>query len=101
MRNQNGYTMSGVTAHNLPAGVDPLLLPLANNGGLTKTSALQSGSAAIDYIPDGVNGCVGGVTTDQRDGFRAGGTHHGGSACDIGAYEFDAFLNLFLPLISK
>jgi len=62
---------------------------------------MQSGSPAIDYIPDGVNGCVGGVTTDQRGGIRDGGTHRGGSACDIGAYEFDAFLSLFLPLISK
>jgi hypothetical protein len=101
IRNQNGYTISGFTANNQPAGTDPLLLPLAYNGGLTKTSAVQNGSPAIDYIQNGLNGCVGGVTTDQRGGIRAGGTHRGGSACDIGAYEFDAFLTFYLPLIRK
>jgi len=67
---------------------------LATNGGPTKTHALGSGSAAIDQIPDGTNGCVAGTSTDQRGAVRAGqvtsGDHRGGTACDIGAYEYDS-----------
>ena len=53
---------------------DPLLDPLASNGGLTQTHALQTGSSAIDKGA----GCL---VTDQRGVARAG-------ACDIGAFEF-------------
>lgn len=84
----------------LIVGQDPLLDPLQNNGGLTKTQALFTGSPAIDAIP--VNSfCVAGVTTDQRGGTRAGGLHRGGSACDIGPYEFDAFFLGYLPQVRK
>ncbi len=56
---------------------DPLLGPLANNGGPTFTQALVPGSPAIDA---GV--AVAGVTTDQR------GVHRPqGPAPDIGAFE--------------
>ncbi|MBW6466871.1 MAG: hypothetical protein K0B06_10230, partial [Brevefilum sp.] len=56
---------------------DPMLGPLANNGGPTLTHALLPGSPAIDagsiaYCP----------ITDQRGVSRPQGT-----ACDIGAYE--------------
>ena len=57
---------------------DPLLGPLADNGGDTWTHALLSGSPAIDAVP--VISCT--VTTDQR-----GVTRPLGSACDIGSYE--------------
>ena len=67
------------------------LEPLANNGGPTQTRALGAGSVAIDRIPVGAleaNGCVAGTSTDQRGAPRAGGVGLGGSACDVGAYEF-------------
>jgi predicted outer membrane repeat protein len=60
---------------------------LADNGGDTQTIALGSGSAAIDQIPDEINDCDSGVSTDQRNAVRADGTNRGGTACDIGAYE--------------
>jgi len=62
---------------------DPLLQPLANNGGLTNTHALDAGSPAIDAAPDctTLGGLV--VTIDQR-----GQSRPGGSFCDLGAYEF-------------
>ena len=57
-------------------GVDPLLGPLADNGGLTPTHALLAGSPAIDAA----GACTG---TDQR-----GVPRPQGEACDIGAFEF-------------
>lgn len=55
---------------------DPLLSPLDDNGGITKTMALQTGSPAIDAG----NGCT---TFDQRGAARVG-------TCDLGAFEFGA-----------
>jgi hypothetical protein len=52
---------------------DPLLDPLADNGGFTRTFALGDGSPAIDHG----QGCP---ATDQRGQPR-------GSPCDTGAYE--------------
>jgi hypothetical protein len=100
IKNGNGFTLSGSTSNNL-IGVDPNLGPLAFNGGATKTHPLLDPSPAIDAIPNGVNDCVGGVTTDQRGGLRGGGPGHGGPACDIGAFEFDAFLTIFLPMLIR
>jgi hypothetical protein len=57
---------------------DPMLGPLADNGGDTKTHALLPGSPAIDVIP--VGECP--VGTDQR-----GYSRPQGAACDIGAFE--------------
>jgi len=57
------------------AGVDPLLGPVADNGGPTDTIALLLGSPAIDA---GAN-CP---ATDQRGVTRAQGT-----TCDAGAFE--------------
>jgi len=63
--------------------IDPKLGPLANNGGLTKTMALQAGSPAIDH---GDN--VGAPATDQR-GFarKKDGNGDGVAVVDIGAFE--------------
>src|SRR6266700_3016157 len=61
-------------------GTDPLLAPLASNGGLTQTQALEPGSPAIDHGGTSANGCP---PTDQR-----GITRPQGPACDIGAFEF-------------
>jgi len=59
-------------------GVDPLLGPLANNGGPTRTHRLLAGSPAINT---GANPEA--LTTDQRGFQRVRGT-----AIDIGAVEF-------------
>ncbi|MFL5896417.1 MAG: choice-of-anchor Q domain-containing protein [Thermoleophilaceae bacterium] len=57
---------------------DPLLGPLADNGGPTQTRALAQGSAAVDQVPAD-SGCA---ATDER-----GVARPQGAACDIGAYE--------------
>jgi CSLREA domain-containing protein len=54
------------------------LLPLASNGGLTKTHALSSTSEAVDA---GKEDCPP-VSTDQR-----GVARPAGNACDLGAFE--------------
>jgi CSLREA domain-containing protein len=61
------------------AQVDPALLALADNGGPTKTRALEPSSPALDAIPASGAGCT---TTDQR-----GVTRPQGAGCDIGAFE--------------
>jgi hypothetical protein len=60
--------------------VDPLLGPLANNGGPTDTHALRAGSPAINAADP--NSCFQG-SPDQRHAPAP-------DACDIGAYEFGA-----------
>ncbi len=63
-------------------GVDPMLGPLANNGGPTLTYALMAGSSAINA---GNNAIIpGGITTDQRG---AGFDRISGGTVDIGAFE--------------
>ncbi len=70
---------------------NPLLGALRNNGGLTKTMALISGSPAIDA---GTN--VGCPPTDQRGGPRpVNGT------CDIGAVEYQGHLFADVPVVGK
>jgi hypothetical protein len=59
---------------------DPLLAPLADNGGPTQTHALFSGSPAIDH------GDAGNFDTDQRG---TGFPRVLGGGADIGAYEAD------------
>lgn len=58
--------------------VNPLLGPLANNGGPTQTHALAAGSPAIDAV---VSGCPP-PPIDQRGVSRPQGIR-----CDVGAYE--------------
>jgi hypothetical protein len=58
-----------------PIYLDPLLAPLANNGGPTQTTALLPGSPAIDQGNSSTCPAV-----DQRGYLRSG-------PCDIGAYE--------------
>ena len=79
-----GFTATGDQQH---IDFDSMVSPLADNGGPTQTHALLSGAPAIDAIPNGVNGCQAGTSTDQRGAPRAGGAQKGGSACDSGAYE--------------
>jgi hypothetical protein len=58
---------------------DPLLQPLANNGGATQTHALGDGSPAIDAG----NNTIGLVFDQRGDGFL----REVGAAADIGAFE--------------
>ena len=70
---------------------DPLLGAFGNNGGFTKTIPLLAGSSAIDTGNDAV--CP---ATDQRGVSRPQGAH-----CDIGAFELDQQLKIYLPLIMR
>lgn len=74
----SGNTCGFTTALHDLVNVDPLLEPLAPNGGYTETLALEASSPAINK---GTNsGCP---PTDQR-----GIPRPQGGVCDIGAYEF-------------
>jgi CSLREA domain-containing protein len=98
--NSQGYNLSSdatcsFTKPGDHPSTNPLLGPLANNGGPTQTHALLTGSPAIDA---GTNtGCP---STDQRGVTRPiDGDAVVGAICDIGAYEFG--YQLFLPLILR
>ncbi len=67
------------------SSADPLLNPLADNGGPTQTMSLKDGSPAIDAGNDDI--CSGVLTggVDQRGAPRPAGDH-----CDIGAFEWGA-----------
>lgn len=75
----------GLTGPGDMQNTDPLLAPLANNGGNTLTHALLAGSPAIDAIPltDCTDTAGAPITADQRGIFRPQGAR-----CDIGGYEF-------------
>ena len=77
---------AGITVAN------PLLGPLASNGGPTQTMALAVGSAAIDTaVPANC------PATDQRGQVPADGDGNGSIICDIGAYEAPTFIPPLLP----
>ncbi len=79
-----GGTMAlpcGFTGPHDQPNVNPLLAPLADNGGPTQTHALMPGSPAIDKGGTSANQCP---TTDQR-----GVARPQGAACDIGAFELE------------
>jgi hypothetical protein len=80
---------------------DPLLGPLADNGGSTETHALLPSSPAID---SGSN--VACLAMDERGKLRPiDGTADGVAICDLGAFEYDPadpptlVPMLYLPLI--
>jgi hypothetical protein len=68
--------LTGTTTGN-QLGVDPLLGPLASNGGPTETHALLDGSPAVDASQ--TPPCP---STDQR-----GAARPQGARCDVGAFE--------------
>lgn len=76
------------------AAIDPLLEPLAGNGGPTQTHALQPGSPAIDAgrneVP--IIGLEGHLPSDQRGLPRpVDGTGDDNKIVDAGAFEFGTF----------
>ncbi|MCA9242132.1 MAG: hypothetical protein KDA37_18100, partial [Planctomycetales bacterium] len=100
---QTGVLQQAQSTHNLigvnsstrfaPAtnpliGADPLLGPLAENGGPTRTMAPGQGSAAIDAGDDSLASAAG-LTTDQRGHLRVIDLDDESSTgnIDIGAFE--------------
>jgi CSLREA domain-containing protein len=79
----------GLTRPGDLPNTDPLLGPLADNGGPTLTHGLLPGSPALDRIP--AANCA--VSTDQRGVIRP---EVNWGACDIGAYEFSPLGDIFL-----
>ena len=79
-----GFTQATDQTGTIASPLDPMLGPLANNGGPTLTHALLAGSPAIDAGDDSVLGSPLFLTTDQRGlGFpRKLGAH-----VDSGAFE--------------
>ena len=70
---------------------DPLLGPLADNGGLTQTHAIAAGSPAIDAGDPDV--CP---NIDQRAFTRPiDGDENGTAICDMGAYEYGSYPAVF------
>ena len=83
----DGSCSLSVASGDLPS-TDPLLGPLANNGGPTFTHALLDGSPAIDSGYDSVLDPPHNLFTDQRGpGFPRLQRAH----VDIGAYEAEVF----------
>src|SRR5262249_20347535 len=80
--NLDGAASCALAAAGDLSRVDPVLGPLADNGGPTRTHALMAGSPAIDAGA----GCP---ATDQRGMPRPRDrTGDGTALCDIGAFEF-------------
>ncbi len=74
-----GASITGTLTGNI-TGVDPGLQPLADNGGLTQTMAIDATSAAVNAGDDSA------APTDDQRGIPRLGTS------DIGAYEFNPFV---------
>ncbi len=88
----NGFNLASDASCNLVAvgdlqNANPLLAPLANNGGLTPTHGLQAGSPAIDA------GSPASPAVDQR-----GVARPIGAGFDIGAFE--GTVGVALPTLS-
>jgi hypothetical protein len=80
----NGGSQIGTAAEP----IDPLLAPLADNGGPTQTHALLEGSTALNAGDSALAPGVGGTpATDQRGGSFSRVV---GAAIDIGAFEAPA-----------
>ena len=94
--NLNSANTCGFTAIGSLINTDPLLAPLADNGGPTHTHALLDGSPAIDA------GSCPGIPTDQR-GFPRPvdilALLNADDGCDIGAFEVQN--SLYLPIILR
>ena len=81
----SSYSLEGPSAGDTSCGfklpsADPLLEPLADNGGPTETQALAAASPAVDAVP--AANCP--TKVDQRGEPRP---DNGKSVCDVGAFE--------------
>jgi len=91
---QDDTNCSGLFSNNGNVIIgDPLLGPLSENGGPTKTHALLDGSLAIDAADDSICGISPVSDEDQRGverGFEGNGTPDNPETgdCDIGAFEY-------------
>src|SRR5690625_3964114 len=65
-------------------GEDPVLGPLADNGGPTPTHLPGDSGAGVNVIPSGTSGCGDDFDIDQRGDPRL---EPGGSDCDLGSVE--------------
>jgi len=84
-----GCTIGGDTTGNV-IGVDPLLMPLSDNGGPSETHAIPAGSAAVDAGNPTNPGSGGDAceAADQRGVSRPlDGDTDTVALCDIGAFE--------------
>jgi hypothetical protein len=88
--NLDSGTTCGFSAASDQSNADPLLGPLADNGGDTLTHALPGDSPAVDQ-----GHCMAGITTEQRGVGRPQG-----ATCDIGAFEFGGG-GIYLPIIMR
>ena len=82
--NSNNWVESGSCDSDYSG--DPMLGPLADNGGDTWTHALLPDSPAIDVIP--AISCT--LPTDQRGGLRPIVQTSPDTPCDVGAFELQA-----------
>jgi hypothetical protein len=90
----SGTSCGWVSTNGSKSSADPMLGPLADNGGPTLTMALLPGSTAYNGVTyNAPNGCP---STDQRGFFRPQA-----GLCDIGAYEVMSGTLIYLPLILK
>jgi hypothetical protein len=104
-----GCYLENTTAGEI-IGVDPVLGPLQNNGGLTATNALLLGSPAIDS--GSMAGCkdeLGNhISVDQRGVNRHLNGGSGVARCDMGAYEYGVLMpppggsfTSFIPFVRR
>jgi hypothetical protein len=91
-----GYAMSSDTSCTSFAftNVNPLLKPLALNGGGTLNHALALGSPAVDRVP--ASACL--VSQDQR---FFGRPWWWTNRCDIGAFELQPYYPVFVPIVRR
>lgn len=75
-------TLNKDAASSSLTGQDPLLGPLADNGGPAFTHLPGDGSPLVDAVPSGSAGCGSTVVTDQR-----GTPRPFANGCDIGSLE--------------
>ncbi len=99
-----GYNLEGaagscpLTVVGDVTGTDPLLGSLGDHGGATFTHPLLPNSPAID------RGSCEGSPSDQRGMLRPvdlAGIANADDGCDIGAFEVQQLLAIYLPLITR